>query len=317
MAQKIVYLSPFANQLISGGIKVMYRHVEMLEALGFDASIFSPQGPPLWMPSKARLFAGANPALDADTLMVFPEILSGDLGQLARSRTPAAKALLCQNQYFMFNETIPRHTLADLGFVKLLTVGEIAKGFLERALAPARFEVIPVWVDHAVFFPRAKSLRIAVFPRKLPKEYALIRQIFVLKHPQFQQIPWDLIDAKTEAETAEILGRASIFLSMCDLECAPLTPLEAMASDCLVVGFHGYGGLEYATAENGIWLRPDHLEETADALAEAVRCVERDDPHAREQRAAGRATAARFNRAATAAALDRCYGGRGSPQRSA
>jgi hypothetical protein len=306
--RRIVYLSPFPTNLITGGIKVMFRHVEMLEAMGFDASVFSPNGCPLWMTSKARLFTGVNPAVDSDNLMVFPEILTGDLGKAARTRTPAAKALLCQNQYFIFSETIPSHTFIDMGFIKLMTVGEVAKGFLERVLAPVRFDVVPVWVDESVFFPREKSLRIAVFPRKLPKHYALIRQIFVLKYPRLSQIPWDLIDAKSESETAEILGRALIFLSMCDRECAPLTPLEAMASGCMVVGFHGYGGLEYATAANGTWLRPDYLEETADALAQAIFGIEQNDQRGQDMLAAGTATAKRFNRTATEAALRSAYG---------
>jgi glycosyltransferase involved in cell wall biosynthesis len=300
---RIVYLSPFPADLVTGGIKVMHRHVEMLQGMGFDASIFSPQGYPRWMNSLAKLFAGTDPAKDPDNLLVFPETLMGPLGEAARTPTPAAKALLCQNQYNAFSETIPRHTFAELGFVKLLTVGELAKGFLERILAPAQFEVVPVWVDHGIFLPRGKSMRIAVMPRKLPKHYALIRQIFVLKYPQYSGVPWDLIDSASEQETAQILGRAAVFLSMCDRECVPLTPLEAMAAECVVVGFHGYGGLEYATDANGLWLRPDYLEETADALAQAVAGIETDAPSSRSMRTAGAATARLFNRARTETAL--------------
>jgi glycosyltransferase involved in cell wall biosynthesis len=203
----------------------------------------------------------------------------------------------------MFSETIPRYSLADLGFIKLVTVGQIARRFLERTLAPACFDVVPVWVDGTLFCAREKSMRIAVFPRKLPKQYALIRQIFVLKYPRLANVPWDLIDGKSEGESAEILGRAAVFLSMCDLECVPLTPLEAMACGCIVVGAHGYGGLEYANDANGVWLRPDYLEETADALAQTMLAVERDDPASRAMRAAGAATAQRYNANAASAAL--------------
>jgi glycosyltransferase involved in cell wall biosynthesis len=298
--------------LVTGGIKVMFRHVEMLETMGFDASIFAPNGHPSWMRSGARLFQGKNPALDPANLMVFPETLMGSLGEAARTPTPAAKSLLCQNQYHIFSETIPTHRFDELGFVKLMTVSDQAKRFLERVLPPAIFDVIPVWVDERIFFPRAASMRIAVIPRKLPKHYALIRQVFVLKYPQLSQVPWDLIDAKSESETADIMGNATVFLSLCDRECAPLTPLEAMASGCVVVGFHGYGGLEYATQANGIWLRPDFLEETADALAQAVIGIEQNAPPYQAMRAAGLATAKQFNRERTKAALGRSFGPIGS-----
>ena len=85
-------------------------------------------------------------------------------------------------------------------------------------------------------------------------------------------------------------------------------PLEAMASGCIVVGFHGSGGLEYATDANGIWLRPDHLEAAADALAQAVIGVEQDDKRFQDMRAAGLITAQRFNRTSTESALRRTFG---------
>ena len=305
---RIVYLSPFPRHEITGGIKVMFRHVEMLCRLGFDACVYSPDGRPPWLDCEAPLFKGANPAADPANVMVFPEILNGELGLAARTPTPAAKVLLCQNQYYIFNETIPKHSFAQMSFVKLLTVGEVARGFLERVLAPARFEVVPVWIDRRIFHPGTKSTRIAVFPRKLPKHYSLIRSIFTAKYPRFGGVPWDVIAGKSEQESADILGRASVLLSLCDRECVPLTPLEAMASQCAVVGYHGYGGLEYATDRNGIWLRPDYLEETADALAAALAGFERNEPRHLDLLRAGAETAQRFDQSATEEALGRVFG---------
>ncbi len=82
---------------------------------------------------------------------------------------------------------------------------------------------------------------------------------------------------------------------MSDLECAPLTPFDAMASSCLVVGFHGNGGLEYPSDANGVWLRPDPLKETADPPAEPLRGVEQVNPGIDALRRAGQATAADLN----------------------
>jgi hypothetical protein len=302
--RRIVYLSPFPKTDISGGIKVMYRHVEMLTSMGFEAAVFSPDGYPVWMPSTAKLCSDANLLNDKNCILVYPEILSGDLGKNARRPIPGVKVLLCQNQYHMtFNETLPKHNLGDLGFAKLITVGSVAKRFLERIFTPAEFDVVPVWVDEAVFYPREKSMRIAVIPRKMPRVYNLIRTIFSLKYPRLKNVPWDVIVAKPEADTAETFGRASVFLSLCNRECVPLTPLEAMASGCIVVGFHGYGGLEYATEANGIWLRPDFLEEAADALARAVLGIEQGEKRFQEMRRSGFDTARRYSQAATASAL--------------
>jgi glycosyltransferase involved in cell wall biosynthesis len=307
--RNIVYLSPFSRTEITGGIKTVFRHVELLRGMGIEATVFAPDGMPTWFSSQAKLNAKATLTDIGDllaeetNLVVFPETLRGVLAQAARLAAPATKALLCQNQYYAFNELLATFTYEQLGFVKLLTVSDVAKGFLERVFAPATFEVLPVWVDPAVFFPRDKQLRIAVMPSKLPAHYELIRNIFLAKFPTLRHIPWDVIVDKPEAEVAERLGHATILLSLNNMESVGLVPLEAMASGCLVVGFHGYGGLEYATLANGVWTRPDYLEETADALAEALRGIERGDERWQVMRKAGEATARRFDRRALEEAL--------------
>jgi glycosyltransferase involved in cell wall biosynthesis len=53
----------------------------------------------------------------------------------------------------------------------------------------------------------------------------------------------------TEAETASVLRESAVFLSLNEREGFGLPPLEAMASGCVVVGFHGGCGRVY--------MRPD------------------------------------------------------------
>jgi hypothetical protein len=174
--RRIVYLNPYPSAEITGGIKTAFRHVELLRSIGIDARVFAPGGRPTWFNSKVAIETAQNPMMDSENIVVFPEGLAGPLEHAARAPSPAAKALLCQNQYNVFNELIPRFTYAQLGFVKLMTVSEVAKGFLERILAPSRFEVLPVWVDEALFFPRKKEMRIAVVPHKLMLQYQLARR---------------------------------------------------------------------------------------------------------------------------------------------
>lgn len=58
---------------------------------------------------------------------------------------------------------------------------------------------------------------------------------------------WDIvaIDGRSEAETAELLRTARLFLRFSFREGFGLPPLEALASGCMVVGNHGFGGREY------------------------------------------------------------------------
>lgn len=80
-----------------------------------------------------------------------------------------------------------------------------------------------------------------------------------------------------------------------------------MACGALVAGFDGYGGREYASPENGIWLPSDHLEEAADALALLIQKLARNDPEIARMRDAGFATAARYSRENARTALLEFY----------
>ena len=112
----------------------------------------------------------------------------------------------------------------------------------------------------------------------MPRESAAIHRIFHLKYPALASTPWIAIENRSEGETAEILGHSAVLLSLPFLESLGLVPLEAMACGAIVAGFDGYGGREYATAENGVWLPSDHLEEAADALALLIQKIARNDP---------------------------------------
>jgi glycosyltransferase involved in cell wall biosynthesis len=158
-----------------------------------------------------------------------------------------------------------------------------------------------------MFFPRSKVMQIAVVPRKLPVEARFIQKLFKLKYANLSSIPWHFIESKSEAETAEIFGSSSILLSLNARESFGLVPVEAMASGCIVVGFHGYGGLEYATPENGYWFSPEYMEEVADALAGVMGALERGDPNLVRMREAGAATAAGYTKSHTREALSRFY----------
>ena len=221
---------------------------------------------------------------------------------------PARKVLFCQNQYYMFDSPIPPERYQTAGFSRIVCPGEIAKGFLSRVFHLADIEVVPYHIDPKTFFPRAKTMQIALMPHKLPRQAALIRAALQTKYSRLKSIPWEAIANTTEAQTADILGRSTVYLSLSSMESFGLVPLEAMSSHCIVVGFHGYGGMEYASPQNGYWFSPDQLEEVVDALATVVEGLERNDKALERMRVAGVETAGRYPRAETKAALARVYG---------
>jgi hypothetical protein len=304
---RIVFLIPFAKSEITGGIKTVYRHAELLAGMGIDACVYQPEGVPSWFETDAKVITGGTIGASSNDILVFPEVLSGGLAELAQAPLPAKKVLFCQAQFYTLFNAVPPARYASLGFAGIVCQSEIAKGFLERVLGLKDVAVVPCYIDAALFKPRAKARRIALIPKKLPREAAVIQSLVKLKYPGLD-LAWTPIENAGERETAEIFGSSEIVLSLPFLESFGLVPLEAMASGAIVVGFDGCGGQEYTSTENGFWFRPDRLEEVADAIAHVAQGIARGDPALAKMREIGFATAARYNKERTREALRRFYG---------
>ena len=301
---RIIFLAPFRKNEISGGIKTFHRHAELLAELGFDAWVYQPDGPPSWLETRARLLTRLNPTVD--DVLVFPEALNGPLVELVQLQ--ARKVLFSQAHYYTLFNPIPPDRYGSLGFERVACQSTIAKGFLERVLGLSDIAILPCFVDPVLFCPREKRNQIALIPKKLPREGAAIQKIFTLKYPELAGTGWEIIENRSERETAEIFGRSAAVLSLPFLESFGLVPLEAMSCGAIVAGFTGYGGQEYATSENGFWFAPDHLEEVADALARIITGVERNDPEILRLREAGFIAAASYSKERVRGALEGFYG---------
>lgn len=301
---RIVFLNFFSRQEITGGIKVAYRCAEMLGAGGYDASVWQPAGAPTWLETTATVVAQPTLRLAPDDILIFPEALNKAFVEVIRQQPRATKALLCQNPYNLFNnDAVSRQTPRALGFSKILCVSHVSRDMLARVFGYDDIAVMPVAIDPAVFRPRPKTMQIAYAPRKLRWHAELIRKLFVTKFPDMRAVPWVAIEGVPEARAAEIMGTSHVYLALGHFESCPLMALEAMSAGCAVVGYHGYGGLEYATARNGFWHYNDEIEEVVDDLYRVVTGIERGDTLLDAMIAEGRATAARFNAGAMQKAL--------------
>jgi glycosyltransferase involved in cell wall biosynthesis len=143
-------------------------------------------------------------------------------------------------------------------------------------------------------------------PRKLGLEAAVIRGLFRRRHPTHSDVSWVALDRLPIDTVAKSLGESRWFLSLSHLEGFGLPPIEAMAAEALVIGFHGEGGLEYASSENGLWCPTGDLVGCVAALARAIDLADKGAD--RRYLAAGRATAERYSPAVQEEALVRFWG---------
>jgi len=299
---RIVYLA-FPTGAVSGGQKMILRHVETLRDLGFGAVVWrrADAAAPAWLDHGAPMEAGGG--FRPDDILVVPDDAPNALRQT--QALPNRRVVLCQNQF----------TLASLGVEALppapaptfLTVGRIAAQAIRSLYPDATIEVAPCFADERRFGPAAKADAVVYSPRKRPLEGRAIRNLLPRLHPAHAAVPWIALEGAHEAEVARVMAGSTLFLSLSRLESVGMTPLEAMASGCLVAGFTGIGGEDYATPENGIWAPEDDCWAAAHALAQAADLARTGGPALAARIEAGRATAAAWSYANFREALEAAW----------
>ena len=293
---RIVYIH-LANPGLAGGQKVAMRHVETLNELGFHAVGYADPGveTPPWFEHRAPIVRGSP--LQPDDIVVVPEDGVRALGVVAAS--PARRVVvICQNPFYLASSrSIEIIAGQPERFSTLLTVGPKHATLMRRLFPHAAVEMARCFADERLFRPSAKLPVIAYAPRKRPLEAAAVRGLHLRLHGD-PGLRWAPLDNVTEAQMAQALGQASLFLSLSRLESVGMTTLEAMASGCLCAGFTGVGGAEYATAENGFWVPEDDCAAAADALAAAIDLHRTGGPRLATMLEAARETAAAWSHAA-------------------
>lgn len=300
--RRIVYAS-FPKR-ISGGQKTSFRHVELLTELGFNAVFRVHEDAQLqpWM--EAAPFVERGTPLTADDIIVAPDDAPSLLTSLARAR--GRGIVFVQNH---LSSSLLRLDPGDRRRLnEFMTGSETIARWILRRFPGASVAMIPFFADERVFTPAPeRRLAIITSPKKRRQEEQIIRELFHDAHPEHRDLPWiSLMDA-TEREVADAFRTSAVFLSLSRLEGLGLTPLEAMASGCLVAGFKGIGGREYATDSNGFWVEDDDCEAAAEALARAVALAKLGGPALGARKAAGAETAACWSYARFRNALDRYW----------
>lgn len=308
---RIIYVSP-RNTEPSDGIRTMYRHVQLLCRNGFDAYIchavdgFRPK----WFSGDVP-FIYRSELITPNRLKLFPDdhIVVFEMGHkiiaFFNQYRGATRHLFCQNHFFMFDalDGLGVKTWQECGVTRALASSRVIADTVKGTFSFPEVPVIPYAVDPGLFSPGPKTMQIAYMPRKRVRDVPYIRRCFALSHPAFADVPWVEIDGQSEDRVAATLGQSAIFLSLGRREGFGLPPLEAMASGCLVVGFTGIGGRDYADQHNGMWCEEDDLWGAALRLADAVDGINRGSAECTATIEAGKATAARYTLAAMEQAL--------------
>ncbi|HYV39314.1 MAG TPA: glycosyltransferase family 4 protein [Gemmataceae bacterium] len=291
---RILYFN-FDNPRPSGGLRTIYTHVAHLVRSGLSAYVVHQNAgfrPGWFQEDVPKIYAQQGLSIRPDDLLIIPEdhrvVLDGLKSVAVR------KVIFCQNHFNIYIGLGQHRFWQDLGISKVFASSEIIAGFLQSKLGWPEVPVVHYALDRDLFKPWPKKLQVAYVPQKRPLEAEFICRLAAQDLGFPSDVTWAPIDRVNEAETARIMGESAIFLSMNYLEGFGLPPVEAMAAGCVVVGNHGYGGMEYATPDNGFWCEEGNPLACADALRQVVDLVRQGSPEVQRRIDAAIVTAARY-----------------------
>jgi hypothetical protein len=270
----------------SGGVRRLYRHVDVLRSHGLAAVILhdKPGFRCTWFANNTPVLAAGQVALSPSDYLVVPEIG----GPALANRAPGVpKLIFNQNAYFTFRgwpvtgDDGP-NPYRNPDVVATLTVSDDNLEYLRYAFSGLKTYRIHYGIDQlfAPCWPKKRAL--AYMPRKNAADLA---QVVNLLRVRGALAGWELvaIDGLPEPQVAERLASCMVFLSFGHPEGCPLPPLEAMASGCVVVGYHGRGGREYFKPEFSYPVETGDVISFARAVEEAL-SRENAEPGFLEQR---------------------------------
>ena len=264
----------------AGGQFVNAEHVAALRELGLRAYL-------LYIPSAngierfsagsaAMLLYSDHQTFRHDDVVVVPEPWKPGLEYF--SRQVCQKVMHCQNAFYLFHGFDDVQSIGAAGYQHMLSCSEYTTKAVKGFGYAYPIHTVRPFVPKDFFdTQKARRLQIAYMPRKRANELVFVRGLFRSLYPQFNQIEWVSIQDVTREECAALLQQSAIFAAFSFTEGLGLPPLEAMAAGCVIVGFHGLGGLDYANAYNGLWVEEGDYESYAHQLAKAIALYHSDN----------------------------------------
>ncbi|WP_427172936.1 glycosyltransferase [Arthrobacter sp. 92] len=248
----VYYLTP-AERSPSGGVKVIYRHVDELNAMGIPAAVVHDRHDFRcdWFENSTRVVSAKTLRLKRGDLLVLPECYGAGFGGLP----PGVRVVVFnQGPHHTFDQIAmepgrPGAPYSELeGLEGILTVSDDGAELLGMVFPQVRLSTARNVIDERVFYPSDKvpPYRISYVPSRRADE---LRQILHLLNarPEIHGGSWQLValHGLSERGMADALRGSAIFLSLSDRDGFGLPPAEAMACGSYVVGYPGGGGREY------------------------------------------------------------------------
>ena len=254
----IYVLSPDNNNA-SGGIKILYRHVDVLNKNGYKASVLHQNKGfrCTWFNNTTEIDYLKEVEIKDKDFLVIPEIFGPNIysiSSLPQISNNSKKVIFNQNcRYTFLGQSIDSVTDSNFkmpysdseNYVATIVVSDDSANYIKSVFPQQSVFRIHNAINIDTFtYQEPETPQICFMPRKHADDAAQVLGILNLRGA-LKNINVVPIDNMNEQQVADTMRESMFFLSFGYPEGCPLPPAEAMACGCVVIGYDGFGGQEY------------------------------------------------------------------------
>lgn len=275
----------------SGGLRRLYRHVEILRKHGLESWVLhhTPGFRPDWFATDAPVeYWTENFVFDPSDILVIPE---GHVDVMRDSMSaPCERVVIALNWANIYLKQQIGADWRDYGITRVIAGSQYERHFISCSMG-LDSTVLVSGTDTSLFRENGpKTLQVAYMPRKNHVVFHTLACIFRSRFPEWAHVPFVPIDSVSHREVARLMAESAVFLATSFPEGLARPPIEAMSSGCIVVGFAGFGSLEYMRHGENCYRAEDlDVLTAAEYLAQALTGITTDG--AVRMKAAARETA--------------------------
>jgi len=295
----VFFLTP-DHAIPSGGIRVIYRHVDILNQHGIRASVVHrrPGFRCRWFENDTVVTNVAAVTIRPGDLLVVPEVDVEVLGKLPQG---TRHVIFNQNSHLTWkrqSESVGSFYTADTGLLAVICVSDHNREMMRMAFPASPVRRIHLGIDRSVFYPThdTRPHRIAYMPRRSRDD---AEQVLAILRERGSLEGWEVValDGLSHEEVADELRRARIFMAFTRQEGFGLPAAEAMACGCYVIGHHGFGGREFFLAQFSTRVETGNTIAFVSAVEQAIKAEAVDSDWCAEKgRRASRFVLQRYSR---------------------
>lgn len=275
----VYFLTPDYNEP-AGGIKVIYRHVDILNKAGIDAAILHQRKGfrCSWFNNDTRVTDVSSSAVGPDDVLVVSELHVDNLIGLP----PGIRhVVLNQSGYRTWahrGDLVEKYYSSSPDLLGIIVVSEHSTQMLEFTFPDRPIRRVYNGIDAEVYHPSTgpKRRQITCFPRRGEEDLDVV--VRMLRARGALQ-DWEVLPLQglSQEDWLDRLRSSRITLVLSSWEGFGLPPAEAMACGNYVIGYHAFGGREFMRPEFSCPVDVGDVMAVASAVERTVANDSRDE----------------------------------------